>query len=119
MQAALSIRERHAHSIDIYTDASRFAPLGSDATVFYGYKDLRFENNLAAPLAFRFEIGDDAMTAFLCSPLDFEARKIEFQVFENEIGKRVKTLIFSEGVLSDNDLETYEPVAEAFYRHSK
>ena len=43
----------------------------------------------------------------------------EFQVSENENGKRVKTLIFSEGVLSDNDLETYEPVAEAFYRHSK
>lgn len=44
------IVERHSHSIDIYQEHERFTPLGSDATVVYGYKDLQFQNNLNIPL---------------------------------------------------------------------
>jgi hypothetical protein len=43
--AGLDIIERYNHSVDIYTDDTRFAPLGTDATVVYGYKDLRIRNN--------------------------------------------------------------------------
>ena len=44
--AQLEILERHNHSIDIYNEETRFTPLGSDATVAYGYKDLKIRNNL-------------------------------------------------------------------------
>ncbi|HET7229483.1 MAG TPA: VanW family protein [Longimicrobium sp.] len=40
----LEIEERHAHSIDIYHEAQRFTPLGADATVVWGVKDLRLRN---------------------------------------------------------------------------
>ena len=43
--AGLEIVERHSHSIDIYSDTTRFTPLGTDATIVYGYKDLRIRNN--------------------------------------------------------------------------
>jgi len=42
--ANLPIVERHNHSI--YGDVTKYVPLGRDAAIFYGYKDLRFENNL-------------------------------------------------------------------------
>lgn len=45
LKAGLHILERHAHSVDIYQEHERFTPLGSDATVVYGYKDLQFKNN--------------------------------------------------------------------------
>ena len=44
LQAGLTVSERHAHSIDIYREHERFTPLGSDATVVWGHKDLRLIN---------------------------------------------------------------------------
>src|SRR6185503_19897960 len=41
----LEIAERHPHSIDIYRDSERFTPLGADATVVWGFKDLRLRNS--------------------------------------------------------------------------
>ena len=38
------VDERHAHSIDIYREDERFTPLGADATVVWGVKDLRLRN---------------------------------------------------------------------------
>lgn len=42
--ANLPIVERYNHSI--YGDATRYVPLGRDSAIFFGYKDLRFKNNL-------------------------------------------------------------------------
>ena len=44
LQAGLTVSERHAHSIDIYREHDRVTPLGSDATVVWGHKDLRLCN---------------------------------------------------------------------------
>lgn len=54
LKAGLDILERHNHSVDIYQEADRFCPLGADATVVYGYRDLRIRNNQNQALAFRF-----------------------------------------------------------------
>jgi vancomycin resistance protein VanW len=40
----LEVEERHAHSLDIYREDERFTPLGADATVVWGVKDLRLRN---------------------------------------------------------------------------
>ena len=40
----LEIVERHAHSVDIYREHERYTPLGADATVVWGFKDLRLRN---------------------------------------------------------------------------
>ena len=47
LKSGLEILERHNHSMDIYTEETRFTPLGSDATVVYGYKDLKIRNNFS------------------------------------------------------------------------
>jgi vancomycin resistance protein VanW len=49
------IIERHNHSIDPYGER-RFFPLGRDATVFYGYKDLMVRNSQAITLQLCIEV---------------------------------------------------------------
>lgn len=63
--AGLQVTERHSHSVDLYTEETRFCPLGSDATVSYGYRDLRFVNNTDGTLWFTFDVGEDTFRATL------------------------------------------------------
>ena len=61
--ANLKIIERHHHSVDLYKEDERFTPLGSDATVVYGYKDLRVENSLPVPLVVWLQVEGMVLTA--------------------------------------------------------
>lgn len=97
LKAGLNPLERHPHSKDIYTEATRFAPLGSDATVVYGYKDFRFENTLSVPLCFRFTLLEEGIIAELCSPQPLEEFTIDFKVEQLPGGiKQVETLRYSQ-----------------------
>lgn len=96
LKAGLIPLERHPHSADIYTEETRFAPLGSDATVVYGYKDFRFKNTLSVPLFFRFQLLEDQIIASLCSTEDIEEFEVEFKIKEmTEDYKIVETLRFT------------------------
>lgn len=63
LMANLKIIERHHHSVDFYQEDERFTPLGSDATVVYGYKDLRVENSLPMPLVVWLQVEGNTLTA--------------------------------------------------------
>ncbi|MBC7970992.1 MAG: VanW family protein [Verrucomicrobia bacterium] len=92
LKAGLKVLERHPHSQDIYTDATRFAPLGADATVVYGYKDFRFGQTLAVPICLRFELGDRELCAMLCAPQPIPEYAIDFQRENVESGVQVNTM---------------------------
>ncbi len=92
LKAGLIPLERHPHSQDIYTEETRFAPLGSDATVVYGYKDLRFQNTLSVPICFRFYLLEEEITGFLCSSETLLEFKIEFRVEAQQGLKKVDTI---------------------------
>jgi vancomycin resistance protein VanW len=94
LKAGLSTLERHPHSQDIYTDSTRFAPLGSDATVVYGYKDFRFQNNLLFPICFRFSLQEDEISATLCSPQPIPQYQVEFKVEDFNGEAKVDTVRF-------------------------
>ena len=79
IQAGLKITERHAHSIDIYKEEERFTPLGSDATVAYGYKDIRFINKYDFPVALRFQLTNDILTGDLLANEKIAPCKIKFE----------------------------------------
>ncbi len=53
--AGCEILERHCHSIDAYGEG-RFYPLGQDAAVAYGYKDLMVRNAWKVPLQLRLQV---------------------------------------------------------------
>ncbi len=63
----LEIVERHHHSLDIYAENDRFAPLGSDATVVYGYKDLRIRNTTSQALSFYLDVNEHQLSVKLLS----------------------------------------------------
>ncbi len=91
LQAGLRLVERHNHSVDLYTDATRYTPLGADATVVYGYKDLRFVNTQPCPLLLDFTLGEHALTGSLRAPLDLKPWTLEFTVREEDAFRHVTT----------------------------
>lgn len=60
--AGLTVAERHAHSLDIYQEHERYTPLGADATVVWGFKDLRLINPYAFNVFFECVVQNDFIT---------------------------------------------------------
>ncbi len=79
LKANLEILERHNHSVDIYTSETRFAPLGSDATLVFGYKDLRVRNSLTSKIRFSFELDQNSIKIQLNSTNELVERDITFE----------------------------------------
>jgi vancomycin resistance protein VanW len=75
--------------MDIYTNENRFTPLGSDATVVYGYKDLKIRNNLNHPIKFTFLMEENHITIQLNHSSLIENNKVDFK----------------ENILDDNRIE--------------
>jgi len=90
LEAGLEIMERHPHSLDIYTEATRYTPIGSDATVVYGHKDLRFLNSFDFPISFQFKILEEEILIYLCATQSIEKCGLEFFVEKKDDGKQVK-----------------------------
>lgn len=76
--SGLEIIERHCHTLDLYEEDKRYTPLGADATVVYGYKDIRFRNNTAHPIKFIFDVTETKFTASLISDTKWDISEIEF-----------------------------------------
>jgi len=91
LTAGLEIVERHAHSVDLYTDETRYTPLGADATTAYGYKDLRLRNTLGGPLCFRVRVGPDQVIGSLCAPVPLVLYELEFRKSVSGVVERVET----------------------------
>jgi vancomycin resistance protein VanW len=99
LECGLEIVERHPHSLDIYTDATRFAPLGADATVVYGHRDLRFRNTLDLPLGFVCEVDAGQVTLVLCAPKPPARRSIAFIAEPQASHTLVTTMIDGKPIL--------------------
>lgn len=98
LHAGMTILERHPHSLDIYREEERFAPLGSDATVVYGYKDLRLLNPFDFSLSFKFLLSDNAITGQLFSEWPMEPNEVEF-IYTSQNGyTEVQTRICKDGL---------------------
>lgn len=73
------IHERHAHSRDIYHDSERYAPLGADAAVVFGHKNLVFRNATKQPFLWRVLAESHELVVRVYSPAAFEPLKITFK----------------------------------------
>lgn len=80
LKGCLEIAERYHHSMDIYTEEERYAPLGSDATVVYGYKDLRIRNPYSFPVRFRLDTDGDILTCCLQSTKRIVPEEVLFRI---------------------------------------
>lgn len=107
LYGGLTITERHPHSLDIYREEERFTPLGSDATVVYGYKDLRFINPYPFPVSFAFEVTEVKLTGILSSGEKVEPLSIAFEYEKNERNTQVTTVSRQNENISVIDRSTY------------
>ncbi len=64
---AMDVVERHCHSVDLYGEA-RYFELGRDASIEFGYLDLRFRNPHDFPVVLVLAAGQDCVTGRLRSP---------------------------------------------------
>lgn len=90
--AGLQILERYNHSVDIYTEETRFAPLGFDATVVFGFKDLRIKNNYTFPIKYKIEVYENQIKVDLLSTQKIEEIKMFFETEFNDEYIIVKVL---------------------------
>lgn len=81
--AGLKIIERHNHSVDLYNDETRFCPLGTDATIVYGYKDLRILNSNSFPIKFEILVIENFIEIKLYSKEKIEEHQLNFKIEEN------------------------------------
>jgi vancomycin resistance protein VanW len=116
LQAGLNAIERYPHSADIYTDETRFTPLGSDATVVYGYKDLRFVNSLSQPLYFRIIIALDQITGQLCTLDPITPYQIEFRVQNFPDRTEVQTLRSPIMPSAQSNSQQFQPIGLSCYQ---
>ena len=96
LTAGLTVLERHPHSVDLYTEETRFAPLGSDATVVYGYKDFRFLNSLPQPICVQIVVGKDFVTGQICSEGAIAKYQVEFIAQYSDHYVKIETLQWPE-----------------------
>jgi vancomycin resistance protein VanW len=90
LMGGLEITERFNHTVDIYKEEERLSPLGTDATVVYGYKDLRIKNNQNSPIQFTFSVNEDSITCNLKAKKTIKERTIIFDRFDGEKVRVVK-----------------------------
>ena len=74
----LTIVERYAHSIDIYEEDQRFTPLGADATVVWGFKDLRLYNSHQFPVSLKFRVEQGELIGELNAEISLVAQQVDF-----------------------------------------
>ncbi len=91
--AGLAIVERHNHSVDLYANGEqRFTPLGADATVAFGYKDLRVSNPFGFAVRFEVEVLGETLVCRLRSKEAITAWEVEYQAIEKNGSVEVFTL---------------------------
>lgn len=90
--AGLKVLERINHSVDLYTEETRFAPIGTDATVFFGFKDFRFLNNSDAALKLELIVEDEFLRFKLHSEKPIDEVEIKTTI-ENLPGNKKRVLL--------------------------
>ncbi len=109
LQAGLDIEERHNHSVDLYTPASRYTPLGSDAAVAWAFKDLRLVNSLKQELSWRVTVREDAVRFALHAEHPITPCPIRFErLADLEQRRQVRTWRARDGQVEDLGLSTYK-----------
>ncbi len=116
--ANLPIVERYNHSI--YGDATKYVPLGQDAAIFYGFKDLRFKNNSDHAIVVFSKVFRDTLKASIFGGNEDEAeveiisedkKIIDYQIIREKDSKLEanQEIVVQEGV-SGYQIKTYRIV---------
>lgn len=104
--AGMEIIERYNHSIDIYTEETRFAPLGTDSTVVYGYKDLRIKNVFPFPIQFTIDTTSDRISIKLLSTEPIKEKQLTYNILQ-DASKKTVHVTDEKGILINTSVYKY------------
>ncbi|TGL16581.1 VanW family protein [Leptospira meyeri] len=96
LELGLEILERFPHSRDLYTDETRFTPLGTDASIVYPTKDLRIKNSLSLPLLFSWELKESELSFHIRSKKPIKRKKLYFTQTQKNGFSNVQVFVDSE-----------------------
>jgi vancomycin resistance protein VanW len=109
LKAGLTILERHNHSVDIYEEHERIAPLGADATVVYGSKDLQFINDSNGAIQLIINVlNDDEIVLELSNSTKSKALLLHFDRQDFEDKRIVKTFGELNGIKTELAVSVYK-----------
>ena len=105
----LTVIERHPHSVDIYEENQRFTPLGADATVVWGYKDLRLYNPHPFAVSFQFAVKNGQLIGEVHSEPELKPVLVEFIRLPLE-KTLIKVNVVVNGLIQSSGLYKQKPV---------
>ena len=76
--SGLTIMERHHHSNYIFDNSVRTYPLGADAEVIFGSKDLKIKNEFKFPIKLKFEIKNQVLCGYILSTNNLMINDVNF-----------------------------------------
>lgn len=77
LRAGMQIMERHPHSRDLYTEDTRFTPLGLDAAIVWGFKDVRWKNEQAQDVVLALRVEGETLRGSLLAVAPLPAHDLE------------------------------------------
>ena len=86
LRTGMQIVERHPHSRDLYTEDSRFTPLGLDAAIVWGFKDVRWTNVHPRAATLIFHVDGETLHGSLHAPAPIPA--YELAIARHDEGRR-------------------------------
>jgi vancomycin resistance protein VanW len=91
LTVGMEIVERHNHTLDLYEEDKRYTPLGADATVVFGYKDIRFKNTSTSPIYLSFSVSQDNFIGTVHAAEQIPLHNLNFEREEFDGYRTIKT----------------------------
>ena len=77
LRGGMQTVERHPHSRDLYTEDTRFTPLGLDAAIVWGFKDVRWTNMHDQDVTLAFNVDGETLHGKLLAAKPIAAYDLE------------------------------------------
>lgn len=77
LRGGMQTVERHPHSRDLYTEDTRFTPLGLDAAIVWGFKDVRWTNTHDQDVTLAFNVDGETLHGKLLTAKPIPAYELE------------------------------------------
>lgn len=111
LMSGLIIDEVHNHSLP-----SRYAPRGRDATVSYGYTDLKFSNPFNHPIYIKNIVGKGAITSKIYG-CEMDREKIIIRMEEEYTKNKITVKTYRLYLDEENNIMRKELVNTSIYKH--
>ncbi len=108
--SGLTIDEVHNHSLP-----SRYAPRGRDATVSYGYTDLKFSNPFTHPVYIKNIVGNGAITSKIYG-CDLDRERISIKMVEKYTKNKITVQTYRLYLDEENNIMRKELVSTSVYK---